>query len=595
MPNKSWNNTFNNRCRIVVSLLVVLLLLAGTGGKLYAAVGAEQEPEVLVVYSTQDGALTDEVRMLDLVLGHFSSKLTYVADEVLTERDLDGVTHLVYYGSISKDLSRSSRQIMQRFQGTWLALGKNVEQLGERFSFFQVNGQVDIQKVSKPQGVDQVLLNDNYLVGHISLSRGDVLLEGWKGMYTYPLMVQNGKTAYFASSNFTSPFSLFVAEALHEVFKQPHDEGRYALIRLEDVHPHSDPKLVWEAGSYLADKGIPFVIALIPVYKNSETNEMVHLKDRPEMLKVLRELQKRGASIVLHGYMHHYRNSETGEGSEFWDIENNTPVSKAPEDETPLKKRHAFASQTKYETYQRSLKEYEELYIQKRIETGIKELTELGLAPVAFEAPHYTMSQKGYEVMARYFPYVLGQLQFNDRDWIHMGAPPFVSKPAFLHGMTILPETVGYYDPASSTPMQDIKDKYREVSFVRDGMVSMFFHPYLGIKPLKEMIAYVETLPDVKWMDVRGLSGQEISLDSGQEASEPPILVESLEEQGLTLKASDIYRNFQDFLRENGWVQLVLWGIAGLVSIMVILFMLYTWRNRANLRKQLFMERDLDG
>lgn len=593
MPNKSWNNTFNNCCRIVVSLLVVLLLLADTGGKLYAAAGPGQEPEVLVVYSTQDGYLTDEVRMLDLVLGHYSARLTYVADEALTEQNLDGITHLVYYGGISKKLSSSSRQIMQSFQGTWFALGKNVEQLGERFSFFKMNGQVDIQKVSKPQGIDPVLLEDNYLVEHISLTQGEVLLEGWKGIYTYPLMVQHDKTAYFASSNFTSPFSLFVSEALHEVFNQWHGEGRYALIRLEDVHPHSDPKLVWEAGSYLAEKGIPFVIALIPVYENSETNQLVHLKDRPEMLKVLRDLQERGASIVLHGYMHHYRDSETGEGSEFWDIENNTPVSKAPEDETPLKKRHSFASQAEYEAYQKSLKEYEEHYIQTRMETGIKELAELGLAPVAFEAPHYTMSQKGYEVMARYFPYVLGQLQFNDRDWVHMGAPPFVSKPASLHGMTLLPETIGYYDPASSTPMQDIKDKFREVSFVRDGMVSMFFHPYLGVEPLKEMIAYVETIPNVAWLDVRGMSGQE-SRES-RESSESAIRDESLDERDSTLKASDIFGNLQAFMRENGWVQLVLWGIAGLVSVMVILFMLYTWRNRANLRKQLFMERDLDG
>lgn len=595
MPNKSWNNIFNNPGRFVLSLLAVLFLMAGTGTSLHAAAGTgrDSEPRVLVVYTTADGVLNDEVRMLDLVLGHFSSKLTYVTDEDLTRRNLNGITHLVYYGGISRELSHSTREILQSFEGKLIVLGKNVEQLGARYGFLQRNGQVDIQMVSKPQGIDPMLLDDNFLVERISLVQGEVLLEGWKGAYSYPLMVQHDHAAYFASANFTSPFSIFVSEALHEVFQQAHHEGRQALLRLEDVHPHSDPKLVWEAGSYLAEKGIPYVIALIPVYVNSETKEIVHLKEKPEIVQVLRELQKRGASIVLHGYMHQYRNSETGEGSEFWDIENNTSISKAPDDETPLKKRHEWSSQSAYEDYVQSLRQYEENYMQTRMSSGIRELTELGLAPVAFEAPHYTMSQKGYEVMARHFSFVLGQIQFNDKDWRHMGAPPFVSKPAFLHGMTILPETVGYYDPASLTPMQDIRDKAKQVSFVRDGVIGMFFHPYLGLAPLKEMIAYTETMPDLHWMDVRRLGGQEISVESGGEASNLPAGSER-EQQAGTVTASEWYPSAMTFLRENSGVQLVLWGIAAVVSCMVLLFLLYTWRNRANLRKQLFMERDLD-
>lgn len=594
MPNKSWINIFNNsrRWRTAILLLALLGLMAATGTSSYAATGLAggPEPRVLIVYTTKDGAKTDEVRMLDLVLGHFSTQLSYVTDEALARRDLNGKTHLVYYGGITKELPSSTREMLQGFEGDMIVLGKNVEQLGDRYAFLQQNGQVSIQMVSKPQGIDPMPLEDSLLVEHVSLSQGEVLLEAWKGVYSYPLMVQHDQAAYFSSANFTSPLSIFVAEALHEVFRQPHHEGRQALLRLEDVHPFSNPQLVWEAGSYLADKGIPYVIALIPVYVNSETKEIVHLKEKPEMVKVLRELQNRGASIVLHGYMHHYRNSETGEGSEFWDIENNTFISKAPDDETPLKKRHEWASQADYEAYQQSLKQYEENYIQTRMESGIKELTELGLVPVAFEAPHYTMSQKGYEVMARHFSFVLGQIQFSDNDWRRMGGPPFVSKPAFLHGMTLLPETVGYYDPASRTPLQDIKEKAEQVSFVRDGVIGMFFHPYLGVEPLKEMIAFTETMPDLQWMDVRRLSGMERSLaEAGLAAAQEP------ETRFGAVTAAEWVDGALASLREDSGVQLVLWGIAALVSCMVLLFLLYTWRNRANLRKQLFMERDLDG
>ncbi|EST54949.1 hypothetical protein T458_10620 [Brevibacillus panacihumi W25] len=590
MPSKSSISTYNKWVRTAVSLIMLLTLLTGTADKLLAAGGdGAEEPNILVVYTTETGTINEDVRMLDLVLGHFSTRLHYVADAELTARDLNGVDYLVYYGDFSQHLPSHTKEVMRSFTGTLLAMGKNAEQLGERFSFLTWNEQVSIQMVSKPQGVDPVQLDINMPIEGVSMEQGEVLLEGWKGIYAYPLMMKHGNTAYFASTSFSSPLSLFAAEAFHDVFGIPHQPGHLALLRLEDVHPQSDPKLVLEAGSYLADKGIPYVIALIPVYTNSETKELVHLKDRPELVEVLRTLQRRGASITLHGYMHYYRDSETGEGSEFWDMENNTPISKPPEDTTPIKERYEWPSQEEYEQYQASLAQYEETYIKSRIESGIKELTELGLVPVAFEAPHYNMSQSGYQITSRYFSYLLGQVQFNQTDWHQMGAPPFISKPAFLHGMTLLPETVGYYDPHSPTPMQDIRENAQQVRFVRDGVIGMFFHPYLGVEPLKELIAYVETLPDVTWIDVRKMAGYHV------EEEAPDTAIAQPETEPAQSIEAELIEKIATFLREDSWTQRILWGIVALVTCMVLLFTLYTWRNRANLRKQLFLERDLDG
>jgi len=589
VPSKSLISIFNKVMRIGVSLIMLLVLLIGTEDKLSAA-GEKggQEPKILVVYTTNHNDANEDVRMLDLLLGHFSSRLQYVADDQLTMHDLDGVDYLVYYGAVSKKLPAYSTKIIGDYQGSLLAIGKNAEQLGTRFSFLSWNGEVGIQRVTKPQGTEPIQLEVTMPIEDVSMAQGEVLLEGWKGIYAYPLMIKHEKTAYFASASLSSPFSLGAAEALHDVFEVPHQTGHLALIRLEDVHPHSDPALLLEAGTYLADKGIPYVIALIPVYTNSETKELVHLKDRPELVKVLRTLQQRGASITLHGYMHYYRDSETGEGSEFWDIKDNTPISKPPEDTTPLKKRYEWSSQAEYEQYQVSLAQYEESYTVSRIENGIKELKELGLFPVAFEAPHYNMSHKGYQITSRYFSYLLGQVQFNQTDWHQMGTSPYISKPAFLNGMTLLPETVGYWDPESPTPTQNIRENAQQVRFVRDGVIGMFFHPYLGVAPLKKMITYMETMPDVTWIDVRKLSGKDVvkeelelaEADGIGDASDP--LQESLIKQVYTA------------LHEDSWTQLILWGIVALVTCMVLLFVLYTWRNRANLRKQLFMERDLN-
>lgn len=579
MRSMSLITIFNKSPRIIALLLALLLL---QGGSIPAASASAQVPggKVLVVYSTDSGEITDEVRLLDLVLGHFRSDLTFVKDNALDAKDVAKAAYLVYYGTVAKTLPAQTKALLNDYRGPFLAIGKNVEQLGRRFAFLTVDKQVDINMVTKPNDDDRMLLDVNVQVEHVTLLEGETVLTGWKGTYAYPLMVKNGEAAYFAASDLFSPFSEFLGEGLHSFFPEQHAEGHLALIRLEDIHPQSDPRLLKEAGDFLADKGIPFVIALIPVYINPHTKEGFHLKDRPELVEVLRHLRDRGASIVLHGYMHQYRESETGEGFEFWDVENNSPIFSPPNGITPLKKRYEFSSQREYELYQNDIADFEEHYIRTRIENGIRELTELGLPPVAFEAPHYTMSQKGYQIVSEFFPYLLGQTQLGDRDWKQMGTSPFISRPSFLHGMTLLPETVGYYDPNSLTPLEDIITKARQVQFVRDGVLGMFYHPYLGTEHLKEMIGFLETIPDLTWIDL-----QQKSKPIGGVPTSPPV----------NDSAQDLLKMGLPDLEENNWVQKVLWGIAAFVSIMVVLFLLYTGRNRANLRKQLFQERDLHG
>lgn len=90
-----------------------------------------------------------------------------------------------------------------------------------------------------------------------------------------------------------------------------------------------------------------------------------YLHEREELVEVLQEAQKRGASIIMHGYTHQNEFSPTtGEGYEFWNAKDDRPM------------------------------EDEESFTVPRIEAGISELLRCGLIPLAFEAPHYAASQK---------------------------------------------------------------------------------------------------------------------------------------------------------------------------------------------------------
>ena len=93
-----------------------------------------------------------------------------------------------------------------------------------------------------------------------------------------------------------------------------------AYLRLEDVHPAADINQLKEIAELLKEKKMPYMITVIPVYTDPETGKTLHLKDKPELVDLLRSMQDDGAAIIMHGYTHQFYDSETGEGFEFWDV-----------------------------------------------------------------------------------------------------------------------------------------------------------------------------------------------------------------------------------------------------------------------------------
>ncbi|HZG18038.1 MAG TPA: polysaccharide deacetylase family protein [Candidatus Bathyarchaeia archaeon] len=584
MPGKSWINMCNKSCRRLLLFIGCLLLFLSSLYPFSHPAAAKENQKVLVVYATPSGSLDENVRLLDLLLGHFTDEILFVEMDQFSPKDLAGVTHLVYYGGQDRQVPETLRTSLEQFPGSVLAIGENTQGLGKRFAFLTVSGQVVVHKIDKASGMQQLLLDKNAIIHQVDRLQGETLQRGWKSSYSYPLYMRNGNTSYFASKILFNPFHYALGDALHSFFGQTsqlHEQKHSAYIRLEDVHPLSDPRLLQDVGNYLADQQIPFMIALIPVYTNPVTLQTTHLKDSPELVKVLRHLQSRGGSIVLHGYTHQYRSSETGEGFEFWDVKNNAPIAAPPEQKGAPSERHHFASKEQYEAYQKQRAQFEENYITERLEKGKKELTDLGLIPLAFEAPHYTISQKGYEIVSHYFTYILGQAQLGDRDWEIMGVPPYQTKPTFLKGMTLLPETAGYYDPSSLSPTEDMIAAMEKARFVDDSVFGMFYHPYLGVEGIKPLIRHMQSIPNLSWINLQELTG--FSRDS---RPLPPFEGDKKlpSEQQWTLTWANL-----------DMVELILWAVAAIVTIMVLLFALYTLRNRMNLRKELFKEQNTHG
>lgn len=543
---------------------------------------------ILLIYSTNGNTYSPHVKMLDLLLHHFSQHVTIVADDEVTHEDFQTVTHLFYYGEHEKNLPDLVTNGINQFSGTVVVIGKNNEQFTE-YKELTTEEIVQIEKLGKNVEKEKTSLPYLYPIPNITVAEDwSVLLHGYKGEEKHPLLMKKGKNYYFASADLNEIVAYYFADVLHDILPNTHASEHVAYLRLEDIHPMTDPKKLLEVGEYLNERNIPYILVVIPVYITPETGERVYYSDSPEIVQVLQYLQSTSGTIIAHGYTHQYRDSETGEGFEFWDVENGQFITEM----TPNvaieqnKQREDFANEAAYAAYIDALKENERKYIEQRMEQSIHELVSHQLYPLAFEAPHYTMSQQGYGITSNYFSSILGQIQLSDEFWEVMGTPPYISSAQFLNGMTLYPETIGYVDLSLEQPFRNTEKQLKKALIVRDSIVSGFYHPYLGVEYLPEFLAFFEQVPNVRWINLKETK-QSVATDKVKISTDP---------LGDIQVKSDL--TWLDNLKGQThltFVEKVLWGITVVVFLFVVLFLLLTLQLRIRMKKRLFEERKKVG
>ncbi|SDJ86621.1 DUF2334 domain-containing protein [Natronincola ferrireducens] len=553
----------------IAGILLISLFSTSTSVKAHRGL-VKETPNILVVFSSRNDEIDEHQRILDMLLGGFTDNIVFKASSQVVKNDLEEVTHLFYYGQQREVLPQTFLEIVGDYTGVMVVIGYNVEQIGNRFSFLDL--------LTDKAIIHQITLGDNpnkqlsfipQIIFNIALvdnQKARVLLLGKNKNNEYPVFVQHGKNYYLASHYIKSPFSIAFAEVLYEVFQEEGQVQNPAYIRLEDIHPLVDPEKMMDIAKILKEKNIPYMITVIPVYTNPETGRRYHFSDSPKLLRVLKYMQRNGGSIVLHGYTHQFRLSETGEGFEFWDVEYNMPIYHGQDDEVVVKTREDFSSEEEYEDYLSQQKAFERNYIETRITRGIQELANYGLYPLAFEAPHYTMSQHGYEVISEYFSTYVGQLQISDDDWRIMTTVPYMTKPTFLHGMTLIPETIGYVDPDNPQSIEKMLSLAQDYQFVRDGMVGGFYHPYLGVELFIELIEEIEKIPNISWIDLREINNR-VNAENVEIISKNGQLFVNINRVGLFLTSRDYLAYHIKVV-----IKTVMWGIAGIGSSAVIIF-----------------------
>lgn len=294
--------------------------------------------------------------------------------------------------------------------------------------------------------------------------RCKVLATASNGAQQVPYAVRSGRHFWYVADVPTSyaieggRFLVF-ADLLHDILNENHAERRLAMVRIEDVHPLTDPKTLKKIANYLRSQNVPFQVAFVPYYVFPEENTYVKMGEKPEFVSALKHMVKKGGTLVLHGITHQ-RFGETTTDYEFWD-----PLSDSP-----------IEGQTDSE-------------IRQRVERGLRECWSNGIYPLIWETPHYAGSQNLYSVISDLFSLSMERRQAIDERDTDQFLPYAIFSDRF--GQIILPENLGYV-PLNNPKADVIIEPAKNMKAVRDGVASFFFHPSVDIHVLKSIVRFMK-------------------------------------------------------------------------------------------------------
>jgi uncharacterized protein YdaL len=299
-----------------------------------------------------------------------------------------------------------------------------------------------------------------------------------------PYVVRSGNFWYVADMpfSFIGPRDRYLVftDLLHDMLGIQHAESHKALVRLEDVGAMVSVQSMKTLSDYLANRKIPFSVAVIPRYEdplgvyNGGVAQEVLLSQAKNLQTAVNYARGKGGELVMHGFTHQYdkmRNPNTGvsgDDFEFWNIVDNTPV-----------------------------QEDSVAWAYGRMNNGLTDMRAQGWSPIAWEPPHYQASAIASRTSTQLFSvtymravyYTADQPNFFAATAKDFSVGQFYPFPVGRdwYGARVIPENLGNIeydistiDPTSNynyTP-DDIITNAQYAKVVRDGYASWFFHPF---------------------------------------------------------------------------------------------------------------------
>ncbi|USY51741.1 DUF2334 domain-containing protein [Bacillus altitudinis] len=541
----------------------------------------EKESRTLIVYSTQSGETTPTVHMLDVLVGHFSTRTTILSDEQITEKILNDSQLVIYIGEEKRTLKAQTIRLINESKRL-IAIGYNAEQL-RPFSKLTFHKQDHISQIKETDDQEYRQLERGITAQAVQgtdLQRKFLLK---KNQTEQPFVIQTKEGAAYVGMLNILQHDKLLAEVLESLLPAS-NQTTTKYLQIGKINPVTDEKKLLELGRYVTARHIPFLLAVTPIWIDPATGDEVTLSARPKLVHVLKQLQSNGASVVLHGFSRTYRTEESGKGFEFWDVKYDQPVtSNEPEKADQQLNKSFFPNEKDFNAYITSNQYQEAIYTEEKLTKGIELLAQQGLYPIAFEVPNDAISLQGYEVISRHVSSLFGQVQLSDRTWKTRSASPFLTTPAMLHGMTLYPEQS--IDTASDQEGANIltEQTIQSMQHIQSAAIGLSYDVEAGIDGLQDVITQMDAIPSSEWLDLK---------KTKQTVQTQNVQIKTAGNGHIQIEQSNIA---EPKTHKRSGMENMLRILTMVVLLFIVAFAFYTLYLRLTMKKRIFKERKSGG
>lgn len=478
---------------------------------------ATHQPKTLILYDTSgDHGWLGELYAMYAgnLVSHFGP---YTAHPVATYApgEIDGFAAAIYIGStfdeqlptaLLDDVLDTTKPVIWIYDNVWQLAAR-------RPGFFEAYGwewwQFEREPVRtviyKNTSLTRSVLNDGGIMkyGRVDASIATVLAEAVRDDGArFPWALRSKNLTYigevpFAYTSETDRVLIF-ADLLFDALAPGTGVRHRALVRLEDIHPRTEPLHLKGFANYFALKKIKFGFGVSPVYMdplgalNGGVPKTLTLSSNPALIDAIKVMRRKGGVLVEHGYTHQYSNvanpynGVTGDDYEFLRVVEDPDhtlnyVGPVPEDSVT--------------------------WVRDRIDASNREFGSAGFAtPTIFEFPHYAASATAYQTVSSMFTkrwergiYYAGLLSGLPIDHSRSIGQFFPYVVRDVYGSNVLPENIGNFEPEPfyqypTHTVEDILAAARANLVVRDGFASFYYHNDFGLASMKRIVEGLQDL-----------------------------------------------------------------------------------------------------